>query len=261
MADYQEQLESLEWKTRRDTIINRDNNKCSFCGKGPSEAISFSEKTLFVGIDYSKNDIDCSKAILSIAIKWSDYIKSCRIKRIKRGPLPNSNIIGFLSEEGDYLYSVWKKEDNYEDVDMEQVHIAKVQCDDGITVDVLYIDEKELESLKLPRVYVQQVPVILQVHHKHYIIGRKAWEYEDEVLVTLCQDCHSKVHKYLPVQTYADVDGHMKVMNYTPCQRCNGMGYLPEFNYVENGICFRCRGARFEELIENNNYEDVHLFD
>ena len=39
----------------------------------------------------------------------------------------------------------------------------------------------------------------LQVHHKRYISGRKAWEYEDSYLITLCDTCHNKVHG-LPVQ-------------------------------------------------------------
>jgi hypothetical protein len=38
----------------------------------------------------------------------------------------------------------------------------------------------------------------LQVHHKMYIEGRKAWEYEDEWLETLCRSCHELEH---------DIDG------------------------------------------------------
>ena len=34
----------------------------------------------------------------------------------------------------------------------------------------------------------------LQVHHKHYIKGRLAWEYEDNNFITLCRDCHKGVH-------------------------------------------------------------------
>ncbi len=30
----------------------------------------------------------------------------------------------------------------------------------------------------------------LQVHHKKYITGRSPWEYDDEDLTTLCEDCH-----------------------------------------------------------------------
>lgn len=34
----------------------------------------------------------------------------------------------------------------------------------------------------------------LQVHHRYYIHGRKAWEYHDEALVTLCERCHAVTH-------------------------------------------------------------------
>lgn len=34
----------------------------------------------------------------------------------------------------------------------------------------------------------------LTVHHKKYIKGKKAWEYPDKLLITLCDDCHQSVH-------------------------------------------------------------------
>lgn len=34
----------------------------------------------------------------------------------------------------------------------------------------------------------------LQVHHKYYIHGRKAWEYSDDALITLCDKCHRVKH-------------------------------------------------------------------
>ena len=34
----------------------------------------------------------------------------------------------------------------------------------------------------------------LCVHHTKYITGNKAWEYPNSTLVTLCKDCHEKVH-------------------------------------------------------------------
>ena len=34
----------------------------------------------------------------------------------------------------------------------------------------------------------------LQVHHKKYIKGLKAWEYPDHLLITLCSSCHTKKH-------------------------------------------------------------------
>ena len=34
----------------------------------------------------------------------------------------------------------------------------------------------------------------LEVHHLVYLKGRKAWEYSDYLLVTLCRDCHQQEH-------------------------------------------------------------------
>jgi len=34
----------------------------------------------------------------------------------------------------------------------------------------------------------------LQIHHKKYINGRKAWEYDNDYLEVLCRSCHLKEH-------------------------------------------------------------------
>ena len=36
--------------------------------------------------------------------------------------------------------------------------------------------------------------VRLQVHHKRYSSGKKAWEYDMELLISLCSKCHAKHH-------------------------------------------------------------------
>lgn len=36
--------------------------------------------------------------------------------------------------------------------------------------------------------------VALQVHHKHYISGRKPWQYDPSDCETLCQGCHAREH-------------------------------------------------------------------
>lgn len=35
---------------------------------------------------------------------------------------------------------------------------------------------------------------ILQVHHKRYLDDLKAWEYPNNLLITLCKRCHYKFH-------------------------------------------------------------------
>ena len=88
--------------------------------------------------------------------------------------------------------------------------------------------------------------VQLHVHHRQYYLGLLPWEYEDDDLITLCESCHRKIHDE-GVILKKDENGKEIAIRLTPCPRCNGTGYLPEFNYVENGICFKCRGARFVE--------------
>ena len=43
----------------------------------------------------------------------------------------------------------------------------------------------------------------LNVHHSAYIYGREPWEYDNKYLVTLCHECHAKLHgKKATKQTY-----------------------------------------------------------
>lgn len=38
--------------------------------------------------------------------------------------------------------------------------------------------------------------VTLNVHHAYYEKGMKPWEYDDIMLVTLCEECHTQKHTY-----------------------------------------------------------------
>lgn len=95
---------------------------------------------------------------------------------------------------------------------------------------------------------------ILHVHHKHYIYGLDPWEYKDSELTTLCEKCHSKIHLEGDVPVYYLEEGSLKKAVLEPCYRCGGTGYLPQYRHVQDGICFRCYGARYEQYI--GVYED-----
>lgn len=104
--------------------------------------------------------------------------------------------------------------------------------------------------------------VSLHVHHKHYIYGLDPWEYKDSELTTLCEECHSKVHLEQEIPVYRLENGILKKVVLEPCARCGGTGYFPEYRHVQNGICFRCHGARYEEYIEAyENYAKEHDMD
>ena len=38
----------------------------------------------------------------------------------------------------------------------------------------------------------------LNVHHLYYVSGKKVWEYDDETLITLCENCYKTAHETLP---------------------------------------------------------------
>lgn len=40
-----------------------------------------------------------------------------------------------------------------------------------------------------------------------------------------------------------------QIVHLTPCSRCGGTGYFQEYRHIDNGICFRCKGNRFEEFV------------
>lgn len=109
-----------------------------------------------------------------------------------------------------------------------------------------------VEEAEYPRHGLQLVkmtiPKIAHVHHTYYILGVLPWDYSNDSLQLLCHDCHCSVHKKSKIKVYANeklIDGTY----LTCCDRCNGTGYLSEFNHVHNGVCFKCNGARFEEIV------------
>lgn len=81
----------------------------------------------------------------------------------------------------------------------------------------------------------------LHIHHKYYIKDRNPWEYENEALVTLCADCHQKRHNTTNIPLYSS-EKELLTSNLPMCSRCQGRGYIPQYHYYCEGICFKCFG-------------------
>lgn len=50
----------------------------------------------------------------------------------------------------------------------------------------------------------------LHVHHKKYDKRFYAWEYEDDILITVCNVCHMKIHANEPIGNFYLTDRKLK---------------------------------------------------
>jgi 5-methylcytosine-specific restriction endonuclease McrA len=101
----------------------------------------------------------------------------------------------------------------------------------------------------------------LQVHHTYYSVQKVClkqnkfihnlpWDYPDKAFITLCLQCHKKIHETTKIPVYEEITpGKYSHKDFSPCRRCKGVGYFPQHKHIIGGICFRCGGQRFEELI------------
>lgn len=111
----------------------------------------------------------------------------------------------------------------------------------------------------------------LQVHHKEYLANKKAWEYSNEDLITLCVNCHENEHNIISspkvgsFYTYEHSD-------YTDYLICYHIDYKKELVYlfgIDNGgghgdgwiLCltfdeyyFKCRKWGFAKDYSEDNY-------
>ncbi len=104
------------------------------------------------------------------------------------------------------------------------------------------------KNIKAPPI-LENEHIILCVHHKYYIDKKQPWEYINNALITLCQNCHQDLHNKTKIPVYTDIT-KTKQLNLTKCHRCNGSGYLSQYHYCQNGICFDCKGLKYLELIK-----------
>ena len=86
----------------------------------------------------------------------------------------------------------------------------------------------EINSIRVS--YIPTTPVVLHVHHHYYLLDSLPWEYNDKVLITFCSHCHHKWHTENKAVVYQKIDGKYHQRILTPCERCNGVGSLEQFD-------------------------------
>ena len=127
--------------------------------------------------------------------------------------------------------------------------------------EILKRDHYQCTKCNNSEIYSQFTMNPLQVHHRFYIIEKTCpqsnkfiynlpWDYPEQALITVCKKCHENIHKTQKIPFVEEISpGKYVEKKLTPCRRCGGRGRFSRYKHIESGICFRCRGKRFEELI------------
>jgi 5-methylcytosine-specific restriction endonuclease McrA len=239
---YQELLNSNEWKSKRLEILEIDNFRCQICF---NEKILIDSKQGFLEDDrffVEHDNIDYLNIIVPDSLPkfsgkdtifYGKYVKSriyiiCARKKTddeRKLEKINKKILDNFKNINSYLKST-----NFE-IDEKQ----RIELENKV---------KETNPNKFDWIIFTG----LHVHHKYYIEGRNPWEYSNDALITLCETCHDEKHsgKTIPVYNLEMV----QINEYHNCTRCNGKGVFPEYSHVQSGICFKCNGAKYEELID-----------
>ena len=266
---YPELLQTSEWKEKRKKILARDKWECQKCF---NNSITSNHN---VGLFEAKNKIayGVTKRIFiqnengSFGGLVGNYIV----------PYLNSNLVAYFNQEEGYINVVglrklcveelklikhkldttkryalkeFKREKTRNFQDTEDVNNdekdKKKRLDEFILNRNNVFKQFSIKSIENYKWVFSR----LDIHHKYYQDGRLPWEYPNDALLTLCRSCHETHHRNEEILHFDESGRNIGKLN--PCPKCLGLGYLQQYNHIENGICFLCNGSRFVEFIKKN---------
>jgi len=76
----------------------------------------------------------------------------------------------------------------------------------------------------------------LNIHHKKYISNRKPWKYDNEDLITLCEDCHNTFEK---LKKYYSSIGNKDINTLSILKLTNETSYRILFVLEQSKFCTR----------------------
>ncbi|NDK54771.1 hypothetical protein [Pontibacter fetidus] len=239
MSIYAKLLEAPEWKEKRKSIVGRDNNTCVSCGNS-----NLFDKAVLCKVSRCNVNSEWIVAFIVSSLEHTPYRVFIPVQGNKR-PERGSLMLVLPSGRGDGIeiaHLIARK--TYTDQDFEIAYLEDRLGKENARFIQAFETYKKNTYTEWKNVKG------LQVHHKYYQVGAMPWEYPDGALTTLCWYCHEELHKNSKVPVL-DRWGN-KIGEYTNCSRCHGAGVFPEFSHVQSGICFRCNGAKYEELLTIN---------
>lgn len=206
--NYQEQLRQPEWAAKRQEILTRDDFKCVSCG---------TEKSEYDGWSMSFEEIPSEELV--------QHGHSIMVNE-------NTNYETVFSMGKQWVNKVEFISKIREPFSLKNVRFSERKWNDKQPKLVFYYSG-ESENYRLGQ---------LNIHHKFYISGNLAWQYQNEALVTLCYDCHKEVHQKHKIEIKTHDLNPAKSRYAKNCDKCEGTGHLPEFSHRDNGICYPCIG-------------------
>lgn len=121
-----------------------------------------------------------------------------------------------------------------------EIKVVEIDVKDPFTKEVLGKHKEER-----PVISENLNPLLSHVHHTFYVKNHLPWEYNDNHLMHLCNKCHYEVHQNSIIYIYSSYENRQDGQIVIPCGKCNGTGFLKEYNYHQNGICFGCQGKGY----------------
>lgn len=231
---YKNLLSDEKWKAKRMEIVERDNFTCTNC----SNQLLIKNTVIFQGFRLSRLAYKKGRGYIPMARKNGNKYEELKSASFYIGLYPSNSRYELESEKMKYVLFYCDEKD-------------LKNCENKIVgfIAARAIDEDVFLGKREDTQYDWICNKGLHVHHKYYKDGLLPWEYDNDALCTLCWECHEKLHKNTKIPYY-DKNGNILNKVLTPCFRCYGAGWFPEYNHIENGICFKCNGVRYEEFIE-----------
>ena len=286
---YKELLKEKEWHQKCQEILNRDKFVCQDCGRTGSHNYGYSQLHSIHDLDKLLKNWRFRGEEFSLFYRYLSklYLQDMviGIKDIK-DLSETTKIVSFTPYDADWLHSFGNElnviidANNPNDkllaiknIKYRQCKIKSIEANNDseygwlfyFRFDWMYSKEMFLTihhytnyilicisagSELIAMRFQSAIPNIkgLNVHHKYYMQGLKPWEYPDDALVTLCEDCHKKRHQESTIPVYNS--NLVRIDDLSPCTKCGGSGYLPQYRHIKNGICFQCggEGVAFETL-------------
>jgi len=132
-----------------------------------------------------------------------------------------------------YICSICSKESTEKYISGDLIHFGSPSIH-------FYEPSGHEKDFKLELIITKRVS--LHVHHTYYDLSNLPWQYPTESLQSLCAECHQNIHDTTDIPVYRN--GNL-IDDIKTCSRCNGSGYIHQFNYHMNGVCFMCNGDRY----------------